>query len=89
MKDFNAVGEKMAGMVIKWPCMTHKFSVLFLTKLQKTGSKRYVIYVKAFDPIKILISWALQNDRQNLSFVKDIKVLGKEMTEMFVKMANS
>ena len=33
----------------------------------------------AFDPIKILTCWALQNDRQNLSFVKANNVVGEKM----------
>ena len=38
-----------------------------------------MIYVIAFDPIKIQTHLAPQNDRQNQSFVKDIYVLGQKM----------
>ena len=38
-----------------------------------------MIYVVAFDPIKILIGWVFQNDRQNISFVKDEHTYGKKM----------
>ena len=38
-----------------------------------------MIYVIAFHPIKIYTDWAHQNDRQNLSFVKYINVVGKKM----------
>ena len=38
-----------------------------------------MIYFVAFDPIKILTYWALQNDSQNLSFVKDKHTFGKKM----------
>ena len=38
--------------------------------------KKIVIYVVVFDPIKILVGWAHQNDHQNLSFVKAINVIG-------------
>jgi len=48
-----------------------------------------VIYVIAFDPIKILTCWAHQNDRQNLSFVKATNVVGKKMTGNTCKMAIS
>ena len=39
-----------------------------------------MIYVIAFDPIKIYIDWTHQNDRQSLSFVKYINVVGEKMT---------
>ena len=51
--------------------------------------KKIVIYVVVFDPIKILVGWAHQNDRQNLSFVKAITVVGRKMTRNTRKMANS
>ena len=38
-----------------------------------------VVYVIAFDPIKIMTCWALHNDCQNLSFVKATNVAGKKM----------
>ena len=38
-----------------------------------------MIYVVVFDPIKMLVGWAHQNDRLNLSFVKDINTVGKQM----------
>ena len=44
-----------------------------------------VIYVIAFDPIKIMTCWALQNDCQNLSFVKATIVVGKKWLEILVK----
>ena len=73
------VVKKWPKIIIKWPFMTNKFSIFFLTKLQKTASKRNVIYIIALDLIKIWIIWALQNDCQNLGFVKNINVLGKKM----------
>ena len=51
------------------------------------AKQKNVIFVVSFDPIKIWISWALQNDRQNLSFVK--AVVGKKMARNGLKMANS
>jgi hypothetical protein len=42
-----------------------------------------------FDPIKNLVGWAHQNDRQNLSFVKAINVVGRKMTRNIRKMVNS
>ena len=40
--------------------------------------KKNMIYVVVFDPIKILVGWAHQNDRQNLSFEKAINIVGGE-----------
>ena len=37
-------------------------------------------FVVAFDPIKISTKYAPQNDRWNLSFVKDIYVVTKKIT---------
>ena len=48
-----------------------------------------MIYAMAFDPIKILTCWALQNDRQNLSFVKATNVVGGKMAGNTCKMAIS
>ena len=39
-----------------------------------------MIYDLAFDPIKIQTLYASQNDHRNLSFVKDINVVGIKMT---------
>ena len=39
-----------------------------------------MIYVIAFHPIDIFIDSAHQNDRQNLSFVGAINVVGEKMT---------
>ena len=38
-----------------------------------------MIYVITFDPTKIFIDWAHQNDPQNLIFVKAINVVVKKM----------
>ena len=46
-----------------------------------------MIYVIDFDPIGIYTCLALQNDRQNLNFVKDICVVGKKMARNGCKMA--
>jgi hypothetical protein len=43
----------------------------------------------AFDPIKILTCVALQNDHQNLSFVKATNVVGKKMTRNTCKITIS
>ena len=42
-------------------------------------------YVVAFDPIKIFTYKAPQNDRLNLSFVKDLYVVTKKWPDMVVK----
>ena len=39
-----------------------------------------MIYVITFDPTKISIDWAHQNDLQILSFVEVINVVGEKMT---------
>ena len=51
--------------------------------------KKIVIYVVVFDPIKILVGWAHQNYRRNLSFVKGINVVCRKMTRNTRKVANS
>ena len=51
--------------------------------------KKIVIYVVVFDPIKISIGWAHQNDCQKLSFMKAINVVGRKMTKNTRKTANS
>ena len=48
-----------------------------------------MFYVVAFDSIKIFLSRALKNDRQNLSFVKANNVVGKKMARNGRKMTNS
>ena len=37
-----------------------------------------MIYVVAFDPIKILTCWVHQNDCQNLTFVKATNAVGEK-----------
>ena len=44
-----------------------------------------MIYVITFDPTKIFIDWAHQNDRQNLIFVEAINVVVKKWPEMVVQ----
>ena len=51
--------------------------------------KEIVIYVVVFDPIKILVGWAHQNERQTLSFVKAINVIVRKITRNTRKMDNS
>ena len=61
-----------------------------LTKSYKTGIKKIkVFYVIAFDLIWIYISWASQNDRQFLNFVKATNVVGKKMSRDSSKMPTS
>ena len=50
---------------------------------------KIVIHVVVFDPIKISIGLAHQNDLQKLSFLKAIVVVGREMTRNTAKKANS
>jgi hypothetical protein len=53
-----------------------------------TGDEMEIIavYVITFEPIKIQTCSSLQNNRLNLSFVKDIKVIGKKPTRYGHKM---
>ena len=51
--------------------------------------EKFVFYVVAFDSIKIQTPLASQNDRHNLSFVKDICVAEKKLTRNGGKMANT
>ena len=46
-----------------------------------------MINVVAFDTIKILTCWFLQNDCQNLTFVKATNVVAKKMAKNGRKMA--
>jgi hypothetical protein len=59
----------------KWPKMVVKWP--------------FIIYVVVFDPIKILTCWGLQNNNQNLSFVKAINEVGKKWPEILIKLPTS
>ena len=52
-------------------------------------SKTFLIYILAFDPVKICTLYASQKDSQKLSFVKDIIVVGDKMTRNGDKMTIS
>ena len=52
-------------------------------------TENIVFYVVAFNSIKIWTPLAHQNDHQDLSFVKDIYVVGKKMIRNGGKMANT
>ena len=70
-------------MVIKWQFGSCDFSIIFLTKLKKTGND--IIY----DEIVIQISWTHQNDHQNLSFMRDINEGAEKMDRNGLKIAKS
>ena len=76
-------------MVVKWPFINCKFSFFCYKNKKNRNKKKIVIYVINFDPTKIFIDWAHQNDSQNLSFVKVINVVVKEMTRNGCTLANS
>ena len=64
--------------------------IYFFLQNWKNGNKtKIVIYVIDFDPIKIFIDWAHQNDHQILNFVGAINVVGEKMTGNGSKMSNS
>ena len=59
----------------------------FLQNRTKTKMEKIAFCVITFDPIKIQTHSAPQNDCLNLSFVKDIHVVGKKMTRKCRKTA--
>ena len=67
--------------------MSQKFSEIFLPKLKKLETGKFVFCLVAFDLIELLTHLAPQNDPQHLSFVKDINAVGKQMTRNSRKMA--
>ena len=59
---------------------------IFSYKIAKNWEEREkLFYVVAFDLIKILKSWASQNDRHILSFVKDINVVVRFISDQSLK----
>ena len=80
-------------MTKKWSKKGHlsviNFQDFFFQNLKKMEKERIVFYVAAFDSIKIQTPLASQNDRHNLSFLKDIYVVGEKMTRNGGKMANT
>ena len=89
VKDFCVLGKKMTINGQKMAIMSHKFPFFSYKIAKKWKQNKNVFYVTAFDLIKILRSWASQNDRQILSFMKAINIVGKEMTRKSCKMVNS
>ena len=63
------------------------FQFFFFQNWKTQFSNQIVINVIAFDPISIQTCLAPQNDRQNLSFVKDSYVLAQKMTRNSQKLA--
>ena len=89
MKDSYVVGKKWTEIVEKCPFLELKFRVLFFQNWKIQLSKTFLIYVLAFDSIKIYTLYESQNDRWNLSFVKDINEVGNKMTRIGSKMTIS
>ena len=89
LKGVNVVAKKMAKNGLKMAFYELYISSFFLTKLKIKRKEKNVINVVAFDSIKILTCWFLQNDCQNLTFVKTTNVVGKKMARNTCKMANS
>ena len=50
---------------------------------------KIVFYALGFDQIGIQISWAHQNDRQNLSFMRNINEVAEKMARNGLKIAKS
>jgi hypothetical protein len=55
------------------------FPRVFFTKSRKTGTGKNAFCVITFAPIEVQTHSASQNDRLNLSFVKDVCVDGKKV----------
>ena len=70
MNDFHVAGKKWPEMVITWLFMSHIFFSYKIAK--KLEAKKNLFFVIAFDLIKIITSWASQNDCQIIIFVKAI-----------------
>ena len=81
------MAKQWPEMVIKLPFVSHNFPGFSLQNCKKSKARKNLFYVVDFDPIKIFISWAIQNDLQNLSFVKAINVVGKKMARNGCKIA--
>ena len=79
----------LSWLAEKWPFINCNFSFFFLQNWKNRNKKKIIIYVINFDPTKIFIDWAYQNDSQKLSFVKAINVVVKKMTRNGLTMANS
>ena len=62
--------------------------MFFSYEIEKRETKRN-FDILTFDPTKIFIDWAHQNDPQNLIFVKAINVVVKKMARNGRTMANS
>ena len=48
MKVVYVVGEKWPEMVVKWPFVSCDYSVIFLTKLKKTGNDKNRVFCRSF-----------------------------------------
>ena len=75
-------------MVEKWAFFKHKFSGFF-SKIEKHTCKKNCHLCHRFYPIGIYMRLALQNDCQNLNFVKDICVVGKKKARNCFKWPNA
>ena len=75
----------------KWSKNDHfrklRYLVFFFQNWKTQFSNQIIIHVIAFDPINIQTCLAPQNDRQDLSFVKENYVLGQKMTRNGRKLA--
>ena len=60
---------------------------LCLQNHKKMKMKIFAFFVITFEPIKVQMCSAPQNDRLNFSFVKDIHVVGNKMARMGRKTA--
>ena len=83
VRDFYVIGDKMTWMIKKEVINFQKIS---FQNWKSRDSETFVFYVVVFHPIKKMTCLALQHDRQNLCFVKDIYVVGKKMTRNGHKM---
>ena len=86
-KNFEKIAIlKTRELVFFWVVKTHFGKIApndAFSGIKKKDFNHY--YVVAFDPNKIYTHWVPQNDRLNLSFVKDVYVVAKKWPEIVKK----
>ena len=71
---------------MNWKKLIPTFSRLFLQNRKKPDTEKTAFFVINFEPSEVQTHSAPQNDRVNLSFVKDKHIAGKKMARYGLKM---
>ena len=79
VKDIHVDAKKWPQKVLNGHFSNLNFQIFFFQNWKTQFWKQIVIYVVAFDPIKIQTCLNPQNDCQNPSFVKDNYLYGEKM----------